>query len=623
MTTVGSDSTANAPLWAPGLTVAGVAAAAMQGPSLFPKDPKLQRIGTLAAAAIGLGVGVGAEGIARGVDRFLPGDRLDAQLAMGGTGAALAAGVALVTRGRATGVRAVVQSGGVLLAAGGAAGAIGTLVARNDSNLPGHDAFAQGAVSALAGAAMLGYSLRNAHLAARSGTYLLPDLPELAADSSTFGRLAIDRGRGARGAVTSGIEGSPVAFELQAGQGQRMLTEMPHAEDINRVMGITDAKEPARSYVSLKHAAEGLDEEAAMLERVDLSMQDAEALGMFGRWRTLDDGTVEMLEPPRKHIMVAATTSSGFVNPVASSSFEFMFGGDTGIMAIQSGTTKAAGEMHHMARATATHEELLQRLQDHLDALPLPDGVERPKVYVYGESFGAWTSQNALLGTGDGNMSWLARKLGHWNGEVSFTEGRVITPDAARERFADLGIDRAMYVGTPKFAMLRPGLDGVQELVGGATPPVRTVRNLLEAKALSAADTANTRITFLQHDADPVGLFHPKLLWEPAEFLGPRNLRGDNVSPYQRYLPVVTGIQTALDQQMAQYFKQGTLEAKGHDYRSEVSYVMRRAFGVEDVTDLQVARIREWNRQLEEIHALHQQQAAEAKAAAAAAAATA
>ncbi len=613
---IGRTGGAEAPLWAPGLTLGAVAAAAMQGPSLFPKDPKLQRIGTLAAAAIGMGVGTGVEAVARGLDKHIPGDHLAAQLAVGGTGGALAAGIAIATRGRTHGAMAGTHSVGMLVAAGGAAGVASTLVARTDDHLPGHNAFAQGATSAIAGAAMLGISMRNANLA-RSGSYLLPDLPELAADGSTFGKLAIDRGRGLRGAMTSGGEGSPVSWALQSGQGKRFLTEMPHAEDINRVMGTTAAKEPSRAYVSLTHADTALDEQAAMHRRVDLLFQDLEHQGVFGRYRTLEDGTVEVLEQPRKHLMVAATTSSGFVNPVAASSFEFMNGGDTAILAIQSGTTKAAGEMHHMARATATHKEILSRLNARL--AQLPEGVEKPTRYVYGESFGAWTSQNTLLGTGDGNMSALARKLGRWNGEVSWVDGRSLTPEVGRKRFRELGIDRAMYVGTPKFSMLRPGLEGVDELTGGDRPLVRTVRNLVEAKALSAADTANTRVTFLQHDADPVGLFHPKILWERPEFLGARALRGENVSPHQRWMPMVTGIQTALDQQMAQYFKQGVLEAKGHDYRSEVTYVMRRAFGAADVTDNQVARIREWNRQLEEIHKLHQGQAAAEKAGAAAA----
>jgi hypothetical protein len=189
--------------------------------------------------------------------------------------------------------------------------------------------------------------------------------------------------------------------------------------------------------------------------------------------------------------------------------------------------------------------------------------------------------------------------------------------DTARTRFRELGIHKAMYTGTPKFAMVRPGLEGVEELTGGSNPLVRTIRNLNEAKALSADDVSNARVTFLQHDADPVGLFHPKLLWERPEFLGPRSQRGDNISPHQRWMPIITGIQTALDQQEAQYFKQGVLEAKGHDYRSEVSYVMRRAFGADHVSDVQVARVREWNRQLEEIHKLHQEQAAAAAAPAA------
>lgn len=614
----GRSGGAEAPLWAPGLTLGAVAAAAMQGPSLFPKDPKLQRIGTIAAAAIGIGVGTGVEAVARGLDDHIPGDHLAAQLAVGGTGGALAAGIAIATRGRVTGGRAGLQTTGMLLAAGGAAGVASTLVARADEQVPGHGAFAQGATSALAGAAMLGISMRNANLA-RSGSVLLPDLPELAADGSTFGRLAIDRGRGLRGAMTSGIEGSPVVWAKQGGQGQRFLTEMPHAEDINKVMGITTAKEPSRAYVSLTHADEALGEHEKMLQRVDMLFDDLEQQGVFGRYRTLDDGTVEVLEAPRQHLMVAATTSSGFVNPVAASSFEFMNGGNTAILAVQSGTSKAAGEMHHMARATATHHEILKRLEARLDALPKT--VERPLTYVYGESYGAWTSQNVLLGTGDGNMSALARKLGKWNGEVSWVDGRELTPEIGRERFRNLGIDRAMYVGTPKFAMLRPGLAGVEELTGGDRPLVRTVRNLIQAKEISAEDAANTRVTFLQHDADPVGLFHPKLLWEKAEFLGPKASRGDNVSPHQRWFPIVTGIQTALDQQMAQYFKQGVLEAKGHDYRSEVTYVMRRAYGAADVTDNQVARIREWNRQLEEIHKLHQEQAAAEAAATAATAA--
>jgi hypothetical protein len=515
-----------------------------------------------------------------------------------------------------TGGKAGLQTAGMLLAAGSGAGAVSTLVARNDEKIPGHGAFAQLGTSAVAGGAVLALSMRSASAAAKSTSVLLPDLPELAADATTYGKLAIDRGRGTRGALTSGMAGSPVAWEKQSGQGQRFLTEMPHAEDINRVMGITNAKEPARSYVSLTHADAGLDEAAKMEQRVDLLMQDLDNMGVFGKFETLPDGTVKILEQPRKHIMLASTTSSGFVNPVAASSFENMFGGDTAIAAIQSGTEKAAGEMHHMARATATKERLLERMHTRLDALP--EGMERPKTYDYGESFGAWTSQNAILGTGDGNMSWLARKLGHWNGEVSWTDGRQLTVEEGRARFRSLGIDKAMYVGTPKFAMLRPGLQGVEELTGGERPLVRTVRNLLDAKQLSAEDTANTRMTFLQHDADPVGLFHPKLLWEKAEFLGPKATRGDNISEQQHWMPVLTGLQTAFDQQMAQYFKQGVLEAKGHDYRSEVTYVMRRAFDAADVTDTQVARIREWNRQLEEIHELHQTAAAAEQAAEAA-----
>jgi uncharacterized membrane protein len=225
-----------------------------------------------------------------------------------------------------------------------------------------------------------------------------------------------------------------------------------------------------------------------------------------------------------------------------------------------------------------------------------------------------------MFGTGDGQLSKLATRLGKWNGPPpSEPRPPVITRELARARINELGVDRAMYAGTPKFSPLRPKLQSVAELSGGPNPPIRTVRNLLETKALSAADTADTRVMFLQHDADPVGLFHPNLLWERPAWLGSAATRGEGISKQQRWIPVVTGIQTGMDQQMAQYFKQGVLEAKGHDYRSEVSYVMRRAFDSADVTDTQVSRIREWNRQLEEIHAAHQALTAAEKAAAGAA----
>lgn len=578
-------------MWAPGAVLGGVAAAAMQGPSLFPKDPKLQRIGTVAAALLALGVGTGVEAGIRGIGDRIPGDHLTAQLAVGGTGAALAGGIAVATRGRVTGGRALARSGGTLLAVGGGAGAASTLVSRADDRLPGPGTLAQVGLAAVAGTAVLGMSLRSAN-AAKGMSHLMPDLPELAADGATFGKLAVDHGLDARGPMTSGGTGSVLPWEQLPEQGKRFLSEMPRSAEIDQVMEATGSKDPIRLYASLAHA-EGLDEAAAVTKRVDLIMEEADRLGTFGRFEQLPDKSTKVLEQPRESIYVHPLTSSGFANPVAVSSHEFMHLGDTASFAVQVGVGKAAGEMHHVARATATSQQLMERISERIASMP--EGMRRPLLRQYGESFGAWAGQNGFAPGGEGNLVKVGQRFGKWNGRTAFNHA---PPSNLLARFDELGVDHTMYTGTPSFSKLAPRLLADPALTGGAKPKVVKVRNLEDAKALSPGKVEDVRVTLLQHDADPVGLFHPRLLWEKTPHL----------APHQRWYVGVSGIQTALDQQMAQYFKSGTLEAKGHDYRSEVTYVMRRAFPgprADAMTDGHVARVREWNRQLEEIHDVH------------------
>ena len=597
---------ARSPLWMPGATLGGIAAAAMHGPTLFPKDPKLQRIGIAAAGLIGLGVGTGVEGIARGLDDVVPGDHLASQLTVAGAGAAVAAATALASRGHATGGAALAQTGGILLAAGGTIGAAGSLAARADAEFPGPDALAQSGLVVAAGGAVLGIASHNL-AAARSIPRVLPDLPELAATRATFGDLAVDHGLDVRGALTSGGSDSLVPVATLPAPGRRFLSEMPSAAEIGSVMGTTGAKEPIRAYVGLDSVPATLDEATAVARRADLMVRELDRLGTFGRHEIAADGSLRVLEQPRASLLVVAPTSTGFVNPVAASSYEFLHNGDTAVATIQVARKKSGGEIHHVLRATATHQAFLERLAAHLDALP--EGMPKPTVHAYGESFGAWASQNGLLGTGEGTVGLLAKRLGHWNGANRWqSEGGL-------SRMDRLHVDKAMYTGTPKFSQFRPKLLADAALVGGDQPAVLTVRDLESTKAVSAEHAAKARITFLQHDADPVGLFHPKLLWEHPVWLGARTARGQNVPPQQRWMPIVTGLQTVLDQQNAQFFTAGTLEAKGHDYRSEVTYVMRRAFNTPDVTDTQVARVREWNRQLEEIHVEHEAAAAAAASA--------
>lgn len=579
----------SAPLWMPAVAMGAVAAAAMHGPSMFPKDPRLQKVGIVVAGLLGAGVGAGVEGATRALDKHLPGDRLATQVGLGAGGAAIATGVTLATRGRATGAPALGKSLGIVAATGSAAAAAGTLVAQHDGAIPGHDALAQMGVAAAAGGTMLGASAL-ALRGMRGTSHLLPSLPQLNVDPATVGKLAVDHGREVRGPATSGGADSLVSWDAMPAPGRRFLSEMPRAAEIDAVMGTTDAKEPVRAYVGLDHSPAGLGEAEGVAHRAGLAVDELDRLGAFGRFETQADGTVKVLEQPRRSILVDAPTSTGFVNPVAVSAHEMFLGGDTATVAVQVARSKSAAEMHHVARSSATHQAVLERVSARL--AQLPEGVDRPTLRVYGESYGAWSSQNGFAGDDAAMLAQVAQRFAKWDGPTKFSPAGV-------ERMDKLGVDQAIYVGTPSFSKFRGNVLADPKLTAGEAPIAMGVRSQPDARAKLTPDaTQNLRVAFLQHDADPVGIFSPKNLYE--DFLGPKSQRGENVPRHMRQIPGVSGIQMAFDQQMAQFFKPGTLESKGHDYRLDVPEFLDKTMRT-GATDEQIGRVGEWNRQLEVI----------------------
>jgi uncharacterized membrane protein len=119
------------------------------------------------------------------------------------------------------------------------------------------------------------------------------------------------------------------------------------------------------------------------------------------------------------------------------------------------------------------------------------------------------------------------------------------------------------------------------------------------AQQLGGPEATDPRVTFLTHDADPVANFDVADLWRRPDWLPTDGERGEKISPHQKWWPGVTGLQLGIDQWRAQFFTPGVLEAVGHDYRPEVGYVMRTAYDHDQVTDEQMARIREYGRQAE------------------------
>ena len=168
--------------------------------------------------------------------------------------------------------------------------------------------------------------------------------------------------------------------------------------------------------------------------------------------------------------------------------------------------------------AARTHRELLRALRERLAAVEDP-----PEVAIYGESLGAWASQNVFRG------------------------GGVRSLDAA-------GVARALWIGTPFFSLLP------RRLAKGQVASDDRV-GFVRAKELVAGEAAprGLRFVFLSRSTDPVTLFPGlELLWRRPEWLGPGE-----------WTPGVTFVQTVFDLMAATRWPGSAPRAFAHDYRME------------------------------------------------------
>jgi uncharacterized membrane protein len=177
--------------------------------------------------------------------------------------------------------------------------------------------------------------------------------------------------------------------------------------------------------------------------------------------------------------------------------------------------------------AARTHRDLLEALRRRL---PRAGG---PELCVYGESLGAWASQNV------------------------FRRGGVRSLDAA-------GVARALWIGTPFFSLLP------RRLRKGQVPGDERV-GFVRTKDLVAGGERRRglRFVFLSRTTDPVTLFPgPELLWRRPGWLGP----GD-------WTPGVTFRQPRADLRPATRAPGSAPRALAHDYRLEGPAAIDLAMG--------------------------------------------
>ena len=220
-------------------------------------------------------------------------------------------------------------------------------------------------------------------------------------------------------AERSGSPGSLVPWETLGAYGKRFVGRGLSAQGLEEVTS-RPAVEPIRVYAGLKSA----DTDA---ERAALVVDELERTGAASR----------------SAVMIAPTTGTGWVDPIAALSLEVLYDGDTAIAAAQYSYLPSSVQfIADTDRARSSGRELVRAVVAWWRTLPQDD---RPKLLLYGESLG------------------------------------VVAGEAAFSDLSDVlsSVDGVLWVGPPNSSRLWSDLvarrdpGGGSHLLGGADGPLR------------------------------------------------------------------------------------------------------------------------------------------------------
>jgi uncharacterized membrane protein len=311
----------------------------------------------------------------------------------------------------------------------------------------------------------------------------------------------------------SGSPDSLVSWESLGRQGRKFTSLGPSAEDINEFSG-GGAKEPVRVYVGLKSAD-------TLEERAQLALDELKRTGAF----------------ERDVMVVATTTGTGWLDPGAVDTIEYIHNGDTAIVGLQYSYLPSWISLFVDQQITIdTAHATLQNVHEYWSTLPENN---RPELYLFGLSLGAFGSQES----------------------------------AADLRLLNDPIDGALWAGPPFMSDAWSRLTHGRDEGSPAWQPIidngRVVRFTGEENALSepSSEWGNLKIAYLQHATDPIVFFSPGLLINSPDWLI-EGERGPDISPDVNWFPFLTFWQVAADLPMAGAVPNG----HGHAYSPD-SYI--------------------------------------------------
>lgn len=311
--------------------------------------------------------------------------------------------------------------------------------------------------------------------------------------------------------ILTGSEPSLVSWESIGRQGKNFLTDGPTQAEISAFTG-HEAKRPIRVYV-------GMRSRTSARERAELALDELKRVGGF----------------ERSILIVATPTGTGWLDPSAVDSIEYLHDGDTTIVSTQySYLPSWITILVDPQRSIVSAEALFDVIYGYWRTLPKES---RPKLYLHGLSLGS-------LGS-----------------EVSADLFTI---------FED-PIDGAVWSGPPfPSHNWNQIVQHRREGTPAWLPKFRDERMLRFTSQTNALDPdapwGPIRSVYVQYASDPMVWFSPDLAWNRPDWLDEN--RGPDVSPDLRWYPIVTFLQVAFDLPVATNVPLGY----GHNY-SPSSYI--------------------------------------------------
>ncbi len=313
-------------------------------------------------------------------------------------------------------------------------------------------------------------------------------------------------------ANATGSPASLLDWDTLGRTGENFVTKGPDKADLEQFFE-KPALKPLRVYVGYRSAD-------SFEARAQLALQELIRVGGF----------------ERSKLIIATPTGTGWLDPSAVDTIEYIHRGDTAIVTMQYSYLPSWLTLWlNPRKARESAAALYRTIHAHWRTLPVEN---RPDMYLYGLS------------------------LGSHGAETSIDLPSLISDP----------IQGGVFAGPPFLNAISPRLAKVRNPGSPYWLPVIQESSLVRFTAqenalkIPGAKWGPMRFVYIQYASDPMVFFSTDLYWREPEWL--KGERGHDVSPALTWYPVVTFLQIMFDLPMADRIPKGN----AHNYAAR-SYI--------------------------------------------------